>query len=104
VKRTRKGTKTMTKAKTVGQIMSALLKAVAESSPTTTVTTTFADGEYTVRVGNIEVTAEKLYNAFSQAAKKWLGNPEESNARARLRARVGGDAPDLVDAEDGNDF
>lgn len=88
------------KAKTVGQIMSAFTKALAEASPATTVNVNFTDGKYTVTVGNLTVTRNKLYNAMSAAAKQWLGAPQENTARERLRARVGAD---LVEATAGDD-
>lgn len=92
---------TTKKAKTVGQIMSAFLRAVAEASPSTSVNVTFTDGKYTVKVGNVSVTRDKLYNAMSAAAKSWLGAPAENTARERLRARIGAD---LIEAEEASDY
>lgn len=93
----------VTKAKTVGQLLSALTKAIAEASPSTTVSVVFKDGKYTVGAGQHSVTAEKLYNAICKLGKAWLGAPSATDARSRLLARIGGESFDAEDGE-GSDF
>lgn len=90
----------VSKAKTVGQLLSALTKAIAESSPNTTVSVTWADGNYTVKAGAHEATADKLYNAICRVGKAFLGAPAENSARERLRARLGGETFEAAEDSD----
>lgn len=75
----------VTKAKTVGQLLAAVLK--ANPGNTMEITWDDVDGEYIVDFGDSSAIGPKLYGAFKTVGRDILS--AESATRAKLRARVG---------------
>lgn len=73
------------KAKTVGQLLAAVLK--ASPGETMEITWDGSEGEYVVDFGENAAIGPKLYGAFKSIGRDSLS--AEASARAKLRARVG---------------